>query len=315
MALLRLLLISISITLVYPHLAPWGPGMYCRDGPSGTVNLNSADIVTPLYMLTKNDWFFHHINNCDNFPPPAGEFLQLPAGGSFTVEIASNRAKTSLAYNSRFVSDWPDGGNYPPNYNVPTCITSPNMHTQNQSMAAGTAFAISYKSDIKKVNPEDLVVFSVAYNTPFKRLTTYSVPARMPACPPGGCICAWGWVPNGCGEPNMYHTAFKCNVTGATSTVSLATPKPPVWCEGNPSQCTKGAKQMIFWNQLDGNNINVTGYDLEGNHKSPAYNNKCGFPNGGLLFFTFIVNSCCCCCCCCCYYFFFFLSVRLVLKL
>lgn len=56
-----------------------------------------------------------------------------------------------------------------------------SVHTQNQSMAAGTAFAISYQvriitfmpcphgdltspqSDIKKVTPENLVVFSVRY--------------------------------------------------------------------------------------------------------------------------------------------------------
>lgn len=56
------------------------------------------------------------------------------------------------------------------------------VHAQNQSMAAGTAFAISYQvcsffvsglnsdltcntiqSDIKQVTPENLVVFSVRY--------------------------------------------------------------------------------------------------------------------------------------------------------
>jgi len=102
----------------------------------------------------------------------------------------------------------------------------------------------------------------------------------MPACPLGGCICAWGWVPNGCGEPNMYHQPFKCNVTGATSTTPLATPRPPVWCEDDQSKCVKGAKQMIYWHQQDGNNIAVDGYDLSGSPKSPAYNAKCGFPDG-----------------------------------
>lgn len=37
------------------------------------------------------------------------------------------------------------------------------VHTQNETMAAGTAFAISYESDITKVTPENLVVFSVLY--------------------------------------------------------------------------------------------------------------------------------------------------------
>ena len=75
---------------------------------------------------------------------------------------------------------------------------------------------------------------------------------------------------------------FRCRVTGATSTKRVARGKPPVWCEGDRSSCVKGAKQMIFWNQLSGNNIEVSGFDLSGNHKSPTYNMKLGFANGAL---------------------------------
>ncbi|KAG6909396.1 hypothetical protein DXG01_000697 [Tephrocybe rancida] len=203
---------------------------------------------------------------CDLFPPPEGEFLEIPAGKDFTVEIAANRATTTLSYNGKYTSDWVDG--------------QPHTDAFNENNAAGTAFAISYQSDLSKVTADNLVVFSVRYHTPWKRLTTYSVPAALPACPPGGCICAWGWVPNGCGEPNMYHQGFKCKVTGATSTNPVAVAKPPVWCEGDSSKCTTGAKQMIYWHQLDGNNINVSGQDLSGQPKSPAYNQKAGFPDG-----------------------------------
>ena len=87
-------------------------------------------------------------------------------------------------------------------------------------------------------------------------------------------------VPNGCGQPNMYMTPFRCRVTGATSTTPVAAPNPPVWCEGNPSACTKGAKQMIYWNQNERNNIVVSGLDQAGEPKSPAYNSKLGFPDG-----------------------------------
>lgn len=271
----------LNVPSVNAHLVAWHKGMYCLDGvQAGVVDFNSAAAVTPLYQLTKSDWWFHHINGCDNFPPADGDYIDLPAGGSFPVEIASNRAKTSLSYNGSETSDWPDGNTYPEDYNVPTCITSPNMHTQNQSMAAGTVFAISYTSDIHQVTAENLVVFSVRYNTPWKRITSYDVPDAMPACPAGGCICAWGWVPNGCGQPNIYHMPYKCRVTGATSTTPLAAAKPPVWCEGNQTACTEGAKQMVYWNQNDGNNIEVDGYDLEGSHKSPTYNMKLGFQDG-----------------------------------
>lgn len=79
----------------------------------------------------------------------------------------------------------------------------------------------------------------------------------------------------------MYHTGYKCNVTGATSTVPVAQAQAPVWCEDDTTKCVQGAKQMLYWNQAEGNNIEVDGYDLEGSHKSPAYNNKCGFADGG----------------------------------
>ncbi|KIY47293.1 hypothetical protein FISHEDRAFT_74814 [Fistulina hepatica ATCC 64428] len=67
----------------------------------------------------------------------------------------------------------------------------------SESMAAGTAFAITYKSEIEDIEVEDLIVFTTLQNTPFKHLTTYEVPAALPACPDEGCNCAWGWVPSG----------------------------------------------------------------------------------------------------------------------
>ncbi|KIL68458.1 hypothetical protein M378DRAFT_184906 [Amanita muscaria Koide BX008] len=273
-----LLGLSPLVTMVRGHLAAWHKGMYCLNGTvPGIPDLNTAGPVAPLYQLSQKDWWFHHINGCDNFPPADGDFLELPAGEQFTVEIAANRGQTTLSFDGRYTSPWPNGQNYPDDYNVPTCITTPNMHTQNQSMAAGTAFAISYQSDIAQVTPENLVVFSVRYHTPWKRVTTYDVPAALPACPPDGCICG---IPNGCGQPNMYHHAFKCKVLNAKSTTPVASPKPPVWCEDDPSKCVKGAKQMLYWHQLDGNNIEVDGYDLSNSRKSPAYNEKCGFADG-----------------------------------
>lgn len=272
------------------HIAAWDPSMYCFNGNTGSDNPNTNDAVQPLFQLSKANYWFHHENNCDQFPPAEGQFLALPAGGSFTVELADNKGVTSFSDNGKHTSAWPDGKDHPDDYSVLNlagapisgshCIGSPNIHTQNQSMAAGTAFAISYNSDLSQVTPENLVVFSVRYNTPWKRLTTYDVPAAMPACPSGGCLCAWLWIPNGCGTPNIYMEGFKCTVTGATSTTPLGTPKPAVWCEDDPSKCVSGPKQMLIWNQAEGNNIEVEGYDLAGSHKSPAYNAKCGFKDG-----------------------------------
>ncbi|KAG8797996.1 hypothetical protein FRC18_008785, partial [Serendipita sp. 400] len=92
-------------------------------------------------------------------------------------------------------TDWGDGKHHPEDYsstntggeplNSAGCLLSPNFHTEDQMGAAGTAFAISYESDIHKVTAENLVVFTVKYHTPWKRITTYEVPAGLPKCPKG----------------------------------------------------------------------------------------------------------------------------------
>lgn len=86
-------------------------------------------------------------------------------------------------------------------------------------------------------------------SSPWMRETTYEVPKALPACPPDGCMCAWVWVPDGCGTSNMYMQGFRCNVTGATSTEPVGPGKPPVYCDGQPSECVKGPKQIIGWNR------------------------------------------------------------------
>lgn len=131
------------------------------------------------------------------------------------------------------------------------------MHTHNQSTTAGTAWAISYESDISKVTMENLVVFSVLEHTPWKRIATYDVPKDLPACPEGGCYCAWLWVPDGCGQPNMYMANYKCHVTNTSSNRKLATAKAPVYCKDDQSKCVGGAKQMIAWNRMYPSDKNI----------------------------------------------------------
>ena len=118
------------------------------------------------------------------------------------------------------------------------------------------------------------MIFSVLEHTPFRSAATYQVPAAMPACPEGGCTCSWHWVPRGCGQPNIYMQGFKCHVTGATSTTPLAKAQAPIMCDTDSSKCVQGAKQMIVWNQLTGNNVVTTG------SQTPAYNLRNGFKPG-----------------------------------
>ncbi|KAF5317676.1 hypothetical protein D9619_012681 [Psilocybe cf. subviscida] len=264
--------------------------MYCMKGNNpGVDDRNTNAAVQPLYNLTRSDWWLHHINKCDEFPPEPGNFLELPVNGTFTVEHAVNRAFTTTITSNPSIGTYGDGKDHP-DFGLSRdgknpgsdCISEPNMHTQNETMAAGTAFAISYTSNLAEVTPENLVVFTVLYNTPWKRLATYHVP-DLPPCPPGGCICAHGWVPNACGEPNMYMLGYRCNVTGtvASHVHRLQLPaKPPLWCELNNRECVNGSKQMIFWNQADGNNVKVSGLDKFGFNKFPGYSMKMGYGNG-----------------------------------
>ncbi|CAG8690055.1 15437_t:CDS:2, partial [Acaulospora colombiana] len=176
--------------------------------------------------------------------------INEPAGGNFTVEIATNRAFTHYSYGGRLVTAWGDGKNHPDDYSITNLGDEPNssnsgLHTQNETMAAGTVFAISYESDIKRVTPENLVVFTVAYHT------------CCPSCLSGGRLSL-------CMGPNMYMMPHKCKVTGATSTTPLAPAVPPQWCEDDEARCVQGPKQMIFWNQLDGNNVVTTGTQKDG---------------------------------------------------
>jgi hypothetical protein len=64
----------------------------------------------------------------------------------------------------------------------------------NTTWFGGTALAIAYTSDITKVKPSDMTVISVNTVSPWYRNTDYKIPAGLPACPSGGCLCTWNWI-------------------------------------------------------------------------------------------------------------------------
>ncbi|KAM0287373.1 hypothetical protein ACHAO9_007777 [Fusarium lateritium] len=285
--------------------------MYCRvsvqsSSPGGSDpkidDPNTNLVVNPLWDLPQKKWWMQADRGCHEVPPAEGDFLELPAGGEFTVELATNRAFTSLSHGGKYVSDWPDGLVHPEDWSSPdetSCLGDNKdgkggaLHTSNQTSAAGTAWAISYQSDIRNVTMDNLAVFTVLEHTPWKRLATYQVPKDMPECPDGGCYCAWLWVPDGCGQPNMfvstirpgsesfrltvnyrYMQNFKCRVTGTSSTKRIGPAKIPVPCLNDESKCTKGPKQMIAWHQSGGNNVDSDiGF-------SPGYNIGMGYSPG-----------------------------------
>ncbi|KAJ4127093.1 hypothetical protein NW768_008718 [Fusarium equiseti] len=76
------------------------------------------------------------------------------------------------------------------------------------------------------------------------------------------------------GQSNMYMQNHRCKVTGSTSTKKLGKPKPAVYCRDNPTKCVPGPKQMMVWNQAEGNNVNPP------DGKTPTYNQRMGFMDG-----------------------------------
>jgi len=274
------------------HSVAWAKGMYCKNGLNDFDDPTASFPADPIWNMSYHDWFMH--GECINYPPPEGEFLEIPAGGKFTAELSPNRAFTSLSFNGSKITGWGDGQDHPADYSTTNlggfnlsengCISSPNLHAHNVSDAAGSVFAIVYTSNMAEVNMDNLVVFSVAPNTPYSLIGEYEVPEDMPGCPPGGCICAWGWVPNHCGQSNEYMTGYRCQVTNVKSTARpIAKPRAPVWCENEPGNCVQGAKKMVIAFQAEGNTVTLPPAPFkqaDGDWLSPGYNHKMGFEAG-----------------------------------
>lgn len=142
----------------------------------------------------------------------------------------------------------------------------------------GTALAIAYTSDAANLQPNDLTVISVHHNSVWFREVSYDIPAGLPPCPPGGCLCTWNWIHragNGEGDGReIYNNLYRCTVTGKTdSTKKVQRGAIPVDCTGNPNACVKGPKTPMYLYQASGNNM--PNLDVP-----PNYNTDWGFANG-----------------------------------
>jgi len=118
--------------------------------------------------------------------------LQMPVGKDIVLETTCDKGETSY-WQSNPGGDARDKNN--PNEDYP-CLNYPTsqFHTNGVDDLGGCALSIAYKSDINEVQPEDLVVFSVQQKCVWNRFTHFDIPADMPACPNGKCICAWHWA-------------------------------------------------------------------------------------------------------------------------
>ena len=186
-----------------PHslffLAIWHPSMWGFNVTDKTYSYDNRP-VAPLTNMPFNQWWFH--NHLDH-PPNDGDFFELPAGKTATTELACNKGATTW-FNSSEGGDIRQPNN--PNDPCPGSDMS-EWHTNGINDLFGCSLAITYQNDVTQVKPEDFTVFSVNQTCVWTRFTDFQVPAAMPPCPPGGCICAWFWIhsPDSGGEQSTDH--------------------------------------------------------------------------------------------------------------
>ncbi|KAL1700823.1 hypothetical protein EV121DRAFT_263730 [Schizophyllum commune] len=267
----------LAARMVEAHAAFWHPSMWGFNVTSNTFAYDNRPVVPLKYMNFTTWWFHGHLD----YPPNDGDFFELPAGKAATAEIACTKGATSFAdTNAATGGDVREKSN--PNDVCPG-MKMIEYHTTGVDNVKGCALSIAYKSDVANVTQEDFTVFSVNQTCVWTRFTDFQVPEKMPACPPGGCICAWHWIHSieGGGEEN-YMNGFRCNVTGATSDVALAKPAVPRRCgadlQNNRASsvlgnCTYGAKQPIWW-------LNNQSTLFEAPTAPPFYNDLYNFRDG-----------------------------------
>jgi hypothetical protein len=141
----------------------------------------------PLCNMSFNEWWFHdHLDH----PPHPNDIMKLPVGKDAVLELGCVKGATSY-----YKTD-PNGDVRDPNDPNTPCPHSPTTqyHTHGLNDLGGCALAVAYKSDFKDVHPEDLVIFSVNHTCVWTRFTEFQVPAQMPPCPNGKCICSFNWI-------------------------------------------------------------------------------------------------------------------------
>ena len=90
----------------------------------------------------------------------------------------------------------PGGDQQDPNNPDYPCPGQPTteFHTNGIDDLGGCALGVAYKSDISQIQPVDITIFSVNQTCVWYLHTDFQIPAQMPKCPEGGCICAWFWI-------------------------------------------------------------------------------------------------------------------------
>ncbi|EJU04797.1 hypothetical protein DACRYDRAFT_63002 [Dacryopinax primogenitus] len=267
---------SLSVLPAAAHLAPFHPSMYGFNWTTLHISTSYDNRpVAPLMGLTFSEWWMHgHMD----LPPNPGDFLELPAGGNFQVQMACDKSATDY-WNTSGQADFRDG-----EWPCPGA-SSVEFHTKDITDTKGCAFGIAYKSDIYSVTPNDITIFTVNYTCPWYRTQWFEVPADLPPC--DDCICTFNWIHSpDSGSQQIYQNGYKCKVLNDGPGKQLQTPQLARRCGPDPylnrpanaSNCTGGveggAKLGMYWLQADGNNM------FEDYYHPPLYDDLYGFMDG-----------------------------------
>jgi len=280
--------VVLFVSLSCAHMSVWNPASFDRD----TKNVNSNDLANPLENMKFNQWWWH--GNLD-YPPDKTRYgdkavMNIPANGLFDLDIASNRAFTSIDTGKYFpyVADPSkmDPREAPDPWELSYFGNVSNAHAPHRLDVAGCAVGIAYKSDHREVKPNDFVIFTVEHDCPARFLQNFSVP-NLPACPNDQCMCAWFWVHKSIGGTDqIYMAPFVCKVTNAkadASPVDYAHIRAPRKCL-DPADCVMGPRTPMYW-KLNSDDDNMP----EGGHNAPTYSILYGFRQGAQ--FDIFVNT------------------------
>ncbi|KAI5475313.1 Galactose-binding domain-like protein, partial [Pseudohyphozyma bogoriensis] len=245
----------------------WTESMY---GVGEDFAYSYGDPASPLGpSWQQDDWWFRG-PGYRALKPQNGSVSQLPAGGTFNIEIACHVAWTSFGW-----STTPEG--YPldacPGNSGAYHSGTPGAADIDTSMLSGCALGIADVDDISKVTMDNLVIFSVQHECVKQKHTSFEIPARMPACTGEKCICGWFWLASN-GTGNFYMTAFDCKITNVGSNPGkIAAPVDPTWCAPGNSTCKTqaGAKRPLYAYNSPTNVVWVSNYDRPGYHENWSF--------------------------------------------
>ncbi|KAM0749575.1 hypothetical protein T439DRAFT_327255 [Meredithblackwellia eburnea MCA 4105] len=256
----------------FAHMGFWAKSMY---GVGPNFQYSYGDPGAPVGPNWEfNDWWFRGAGY-RALTPQDGAVSILPAGGTFTTQIACHIAWTSLGW-STTPEDYPL--NACPGNSGAYHAGIPGAPDIDLTMVAGCALAIADVDDIEKATMDNLVVFSVQKECVTQRTTSFQVPARMPPCTGSKCICAWLWLASN-GTGNFYMTGFDCQVTGSPADATpIGTPKDPTWCppDGSQPSCVtqSGPKRPLYAYNTPTNVV------WQGNYDRPSYKPHWSFNDG-----------------------------------